>query len=193
MDVRILSGNSALAEYGPLVPDLHAGCGPIGGMEAALAHSVFDWNLFLPVDLPLLPTAFLEHWVRSTVAEERRGLRLAIFTVSGVPQHTLLMIHRDAGSYVDRAVERGDYKLFTVLEGAGRDLAKQRGLMLGRVFQNARWDEGGGFSAGGGTHSQPWETITMAQQAARALWFANLNTPEEFAEAARHSDALDTV
>jgi molybdopterin-guanine dinucleotide biosynthesis protein A len=30
-----------------------------------------------------------------------------------------------------------------------------------------------------------------AQQAARALWFANLNTPEEFAEAVRHSDALD--
>jgi hypothetical protein len=24
------------------------------------------------------------------------------------------------------------------------------------------------------------------------LWFANLNTPEEFAEAERHIDALDT-
>jgi molybdenum cofactor guanylyltransferase len=191
MDVRILSGNSAFAAYAPLLPDRHPGCGPIGGMEAALAHSVFDWTLFLPVDLPLLPTAFLEHWVRATVAEEQHGLRLALFTVSGVPQPTLLMIHRDAASYIGRAVERGDYKLFPALEGAGRDLAKRRGLMLGRIFQNARWDEGGGFSAGGGIHSQPWETITEAQQAARALWFANLNTPEEFAEAVRHSDALD--
>jgi molybdopterin-guanine dinucleotide biosynthesis protein A len=33
---------------------------------------------------------------------------------------------------------------------------------------------------------------TEAQQRAQSLWFANLNTPEEFAEAERHVDALDT-
>jgi molybdopterin-guanine dinucleotide biosynthesis protein A len=134
MDVRTLSGNSALAAYAPLVPDLHAGCGPIGGMEAALAHSLFDWNLFLPVDLPLLPAAFLDCWVRSTVAEEQRGLRLALFTVSGVPQPTLLMIHRDAACYIGQAVDRGDLKLFSVLEGAaGTRLSKCALGRWGRV------------------------------------------------------------
>jgi molybdopterin-guanine dinucleotide biosynthesis protein A len=34
--------------------------------------------------------------------------------------------------------------------------------------------------------------MTDAQQAAKHLWFANLNTPEDFAEAERHVDALDT-
>jgi molybdopterin-guanine dinucleotide biosynthesis protein A len=34
--------------------------------------------------------------------------------------------------------------------------------------------------------------LTKAQGAARHLWFANLNTPQEFAEAERHVDALDT-
>jgi molybdopterin-guanine dinucleotide biosynthesis protein A len=34
--------------------------------------------------------------------------------------------------------------------------------------------------------------LTKAQRAARHLWFANLNTPQEFAEAERHVDALDT-
>jgi hypothetical protein len=33
---------------------------------------------------------------------------------------------------------------------------------------------------------------TEAQQRAFPLWFSNLNTPEEFAEAQRHVDALDT-
>ena len=38
-EVHILSANPALAAYAPLIPDIHPGCGPIGGMEAALAHS----------------------------------------------------------------------------------------------------------------------------------------------------------
>ena len=37
-DVRVLSANSALAPYAPLVPDLHPDCGPIGGIEVALTH-----------------------------------------------------------------------------------------------------------------------------------------------------------
>ena len=39
--------------YAPVVEDLHPDCGPLGGIEAALASSSSDWNLFLPVDLPL--------------------------------------------------------------------------------------------------------------------------------------------
>jgi molybdenum cofactor guanylyltransferase len=34
--------------------------------------------------------------------------------------------------------------------------------------------------------------LTEAQRSAEGLWFANLNTPEEFAEAEKHLDALDT-
>ena len=37
-DVHILSGNMELAPYAPLVEDLHPGCGPIGGLEAAFEH-----------------------------------------------------------------------------------------------------------------------------------------------------------
>jgi hypothetical protein len=37
-----------------------------------------------------------------------------------------------------------------------------------------------------------WGEITKAQWAAQALWFANLNTPQDFAEAEAHIEALDT-
>ncbi len=67
-DVHILSGNMELAAYAPLVQDLHPGCGPIGGIEAALAHSYDEWNLFLPVDMPFFPSAFLSAWVGANVA-----------------------------------------------------------------------------------------------------------------------------
>ena len=73
-----------------------------------------------------------------------------MFTVDGVPQPALAMVHRDVIPFVTSAVERGKFKLYPVLEQAGKELA------------------------------------------AKHLWFANLNTPEEFAEAERHLDALDT-
>jgi molybdopterin-guanine dinucleotide biosynthesis protein A len=34
--------------------------------------------------------------------------------------------------------------------------------------------------------------MTDIQRTALPFWFANVNTPEEFAEAERHLDALDT-
>ncbi len=115
MIVNILSSNPALAPFAPLISDLHPGRGPIGGIEAVLAHSIFDWNLFLPVDMPFLPTAFLNSWVRSTFADEASGVRIAIFTIDGTPQPTLLLIHRGAAPHISQAIERGSFKLISVL------------------------------------------------------------------------------
>jgi molybdopterin-guanine dinucleotide biosynthesis protein A len=195
MDVRVLSGNPQHAAYAPIVPDVHPGCGPLGGMEAALARSVFVWNLFMPVDMPFLPSAFLDHWVRQILGEEKRGARLAMFTVNGVPQPTMVMVHRDVAPFVTNAVERGEFKLYPILELAGRELAVGQGVLLGRAFVNRPWDERGSFHATPnqfGPRQEAWMATTEAQQAAKHLWFANLNTPEEFAEAERFVDALDT-
>jgi molybdenum cofactor guanylyltransferase len=166
--VHILSSNPALADYAPLVPDLHPNTGPIGGIEAALTHSSSDWNLILPVDVPFLPATFIEAWVRSTLADEY-GVRIRLFTIDGVPQPTVLLIHREAAPYISEAIQCGDYKLFPVLEAAGRDLATGSGFSRGLVFRNGA--PGAGFLS---------------------FWFANLNTPEDFAEAEANIAALDT-
>ena len=195
MDVRILSANKDLARYAPIVPDLHPGCGPIGGIETGLVHSAFDWNLFMPVDMPLLPTAFLYHWVRQTLIDARRGARIAMFTVENKPQPTLAMVHRDVTPFVTAAVEQGEFKLYPVLERAGRELSARQGVLLGMAFCNLPWTSQSTFWATPNTfgpRQEVWLATTEAQQAAKHLWFANLNTPEEFAEAERHVDALDT-
>jgi molybdenum cofactor guanylyltransferase len=195
MDVRVLGANPEFAAYAPIVPDLHPDCGPLGGMEAALSHSVFDWNLFMPVDMPFLPSAFLHNWVRRTLMDQTRGARLAMFTVDGVPQPALAMVHRDVIPFVTRAVERGKFKLYPVLEQAGKELAAKQGILLGMAFRNMPWNDQATFWATPnlfGPRQEVWLATTEAQQAAKHLWFANLNTPEEFAEAERHLDALDT-
>lgn len=195
IDVRILGSNPALEAYAPLVPDLHPGCGPLSGLEAALTQSVFDWNLFLPVDMPFLPSAFLDSWVRAILLDEKRGARIAIFTVEGIPQPALALIHRDVLPFVVEALESNQLKLFPVLERAGKVLAVSQGVLVGHAFRNMPWGAEGQFSSTGpvyGPPQEPWRTTTKDQQEAKNLWFSNINTPEDLAVAERIVAALDT-
>jgi molybdopterin-guanine dinucleotide biosynthesis protein A len=195
MDVRILGNNEELAAFAPMVPDIHPGCGPMSGMEAGLRHTVLEWNLFMAVDMPFVPSAFLFDWLRRSVSAKRNEVfgaaRVQMFEDSGRPQPGLCLLHRDVASFLTGAIERGEFKLMPVLEEAGRALAARDGFVPGV----------GGFfclplmkfhSAPDWARGVDWMHTTEAQQRARPLWFANLNTPEEFAEAEQHVDALDT-
>jgi molybdopterin-guanine dinucleotide biosynthesis protein A len=191
MDVRVLSDNPELAKFAPIVQDLHPDCGPMGGMEAALVHSVFDWNLFLPVDMPFLPSAFIAGWLRDWLPEERRkGSRVRMFTVDGRPQSGFCLLHKDVAPFLSEALELAEFKLLPVFEAAGRELALRQGLFPDAGLWNVPMT---GFRATRrNTPGEDWWATTDAQNTAKHLWFANLNTPEEFSEAERHLDALDT-
>jgi len=191
-DVVISSSNPRLAAYAPLIADRHPGCGPIGGMEAALLQSAQEWNLFLPVDVPFLPTVYLYGWLRSMETMRLEGMRAMIFTVDGAPQPTVALVHRDIGPRLTRAIERGEYKLLPALESAAREVAEQSGFPAARgLWKLPYWAE---FKSGTKRPDEvtDWWCITEAQRQYSAHWFDNLNTPEEFAEAERHVDALDT-
>jgi molybdopterin-guanine dinucleotide biosynthesis protein A len=193
-DVAILSSNPALNAYAPLVPDLHPGCGPLGGIEAALAHSPYDWILTLPVDLPFVPTGLLDRWVRQvTNRHSRRKFRVAMFRVFGRPQPTLLLIHRDAAPLIADAVARREFKLLPALEHVAAQLAQQDAPVYETVPYILPVDEHLRWIGSSEPHPGPqWRVPTPAQLAAQSLWFANLNTPEDFALAQAHLAALDT-
>ncbi len=56
---RICGSRSDLARFADVVPDNFSQSGPLAGIEAALAVSDSELNLFVPVDLPGLPAEFL--------------------------------------------------------------------------------------------------------------------------------------
>ena len=156
-DVHILSGRPELGAFASLVVDLHPGCGPMGGVEAALLHASRAWCLFVPVDMPFLPVEFLREWLRHVLLLPEA--RIALFTIGGRPQPTLCMLHQDVLPFVQQAMREGKYKMNTMLEAAGQGLAAERGAKFDEVFLNRRFaDEG---------------------------IFANLNTPDDFAKAER--------
>ena len=159
-EVRILSGDPELARYGELVRDLHPGCGPVGGMEAALVSSGADWLLFVPVDVPLLPFELLARWVRDVLGRTASGVRMSGFVVDGELEPAVLLLHRDAAAGIAECVADNRLKIAVALEWTAEKLAHALGVRSGDVF---------------------WRVELLDTESAR--WFSNLNTPEELAEA----------
>ena len=184
-EVSILGNRDELEAYAPLVRDLHEGCGPLGGIEAALAHSTKAWNLFMAVDMPFLPVGFLDVWVRSVL--EKGRARVALFTVDGRPQPALCLVHKEVAPFVTGAMQRGEFKLFPVLMEAATQLAGRFGVELNEVLLN--FPRSGEFAAFDGG-LKGW-VPTEVQRGASHLWFANLNTPEEFAAVEAFAGVLD--
>jgi molybdopterin-guanine dinucleotide biosynthesis protein A len=154
-NVHILSSRPELAAFGPLVADLHPGCGPLGGIEAALLHTSTAWSLFLAVDMPFVPSSFLNIWTEEIVA--LKNARLSLFTLDGKPQPALCLIHRELAPFFQQAIDRKDFKLFPTFEGMARAIAIKLGA--------------------------PFDEVMVVRPVENETWFANLNTPEEFAVA----------
>jgi molybdopterin-guanine dinucleotide biosynthesis protein A len=203
-DVNILGSDPELETTAPLVRDIHSGCGPLSGIEAALVHSRHDWNLILPVDMPFLPTRLLDDWLWSTLHKRSRlakwlsfwrpepidEIRISMVSVDATPHPALLIIHREIAPYLTRALERGEFKLLPTLESAAKDIAAKAKISQERAFLKKQWDDPYAPAVQGA--DDPWRFMSKEQGANCSRWFANLNTPEEFAEAERHVDALDT-
>jgi molybdopterin-guanine dinucleotide biosynthesis protein A len=124
-----------LEPYSPVLPDLHPGCGPLSGIEAALAAGASavlpqcsTWNtpgpslgrspassavLFLPVDLPLLPVSFLLLLLERA---ERTAALATIPLLGGRPQPLCAVYRTELLPGITAALESGEYKVMRVLE-----------------------------------------------------------------------------
>lgn len=191
--VCILGSRPELSPFAPLVPDLRESCGPLGGMEAALSHTLYDWSLVLPVDMPFLPAALLRCWANIVVS--RPSARVACFVVDDVPQPALCLLHREMLPFLTEAAQQGRFKLYPALVQAALQLATRSGSASDAVFLQRRWMVNAALpllrelQAEAGEESR--EFLSPAQRAASNLWFENLNTPEQFAESQQHLDAVE--
>ena len=170
-DVRICSNRLELGGYAPVVPDIVAPeqaatnatedtastIGPLGGLVAALETTSSEWNLFLPVDLPLLPVEFLA----ALLERARKGSSLAVIPyLEGRPQPLCAAYHRDLLSGLWQAVAEGKNKVILAVESAARTTQAARPTST--------------------RHGIDRYEVNAAKS---ANWFLNLNTPEELKQA----------
>jgi molybdopterin-guanine dinucleotide biosynthesis protein A len=112
---RICGSRPDLAAYAEVIPDNFPDSGPLGGIEAALAVSDTDLNLFLPVDLPGLPLEFLR-WL----ADRARAFSAVatIPTFAGRPQPLCAVYSRRLLPGLRAALAAGDRKVVTAISAA---------------------------------------------------------------------------
>jgi molybdenum cofactor guanylyltransferase len=109
-----------LSSHIEIIPDAIAGCGPLGGIVAALESSQTEWNLFLAVDLPLIPVEFLQGLVKYT-HDGRSSMPEALCIlplVEGLPQPLCGIYHLSLALGLRRALEEGRYKIIRALNFA---------------------------------------------------------------------------
>lgn len=155
---RIVGSRPDLATFAPIIPDNYPLMGPLGGIEAALAASDAEQNLFLPVDLPQLPVEFL-HWMIGRVA-----LTNALATIprrQGRPEPVCAIYNRALLPHVQAALSAGYAKVMHAVERA----ALETGLRIDS------------FDVEPIAAAQSWDQTIPVHR-----WFQNLNTPADLAK-----------
>lgn len=118
---RICGSRPDLAQFAEVIPDNFSSCGPLAGIEAALAVSSTELNLFLPVDLPLLPAA-LVRWLLA-----RAEASQAVATIPAVgdrPQPLCAIYSRRLLDGIRRSLGAGDRKVIQGIAAAAEALGE---------------------------------------------------------------------
>jgi molybdenum cofactor guanylyltransferase len=139
--------------------DAHPDCGPLSGMETALARSEAALVMVLGVDLPLLPTQFLAWMLRRA---STTGAVVTMPRLLGEPQPLCAVYRRELLPEITAALEADDYKVMNMVE---------RATSAGRLdcFDAERVAATGAWRSAVPTHQQ----------------FMNCNTPAELKVAQR--------
>lgn len=156
---RIAGARPELSSFAPVIADLHPGCGPLSGIEAALAASTMPLNVFLPVDMPLLPGQFLLWMLRRA---EITGAVVTVPRINGWPQPLCAVYHRQLLDHITASLLAGEYKVMPVVTASA---PRHRAIDVFDV-----------------------ELVASANPELLALsrlplyrWFHNCNTPEDMA------------
>jgi molybdopterin-guanine dinucleotide biosynthesis protein A len=159
---RIAAARSDLSSHAAVIADLHPGCGPLSGIEAALAASAQPLNVFLPVDLPLLPPPFLL-WMlqRATIT----GALMTVPRINGWPQPLCAVYHRDLLGHITASLVAGEHKVMSVVTAAARAHSPAHNIDIFDVELVASSD----------AQMPAFSPLPLYR------WFHNCNTPEDMA------------
>jgi molybdopterin-guanine dinucleotide biosynthesis protein A len=120
-DVAILGSAELYSELAPVYEDLFPGCGPLGGIHAALSNSQTEYNLVIAVDTPFLLPEFLSYLAERAVAG-----RAVVTTpeINAYTQPLCTVYSRAFLPIAERALKSGNYKI-TPLFPRGQTLVIQ--------------------------------------------------------------------
>jgi molybdopterin-guanine dinucleotide biosynthesis protein A len=156
---KIAGARSPLARFAQEIPDTWPDFGPLGGIHAALSAEVADWNLFLPVDLPLMPASLLACLLQRAALT---GQPVTATRLNGRLEPFPVLLHRSVLPFVAQRLEAGRTACHQAWQSIPQELATQLDAV-------------------------PVESLVQCGQCSHPadlppiLWFQSANTPDELA------------
>lgn len=141
-EVRIVGDPDRFAPFVPVIEDIFPGCGPLGGIHAALRSSSADLNLIVAVDMPFVTPDLLRYLV------ERARNSSAIVTVPhcGAGNQPLCAVYRrEFADLAQKALKQGRFKIDSLFtdestEVIGAEQLEEKGFSQ-EMFRNLNTPE----------------------------------------------------
>lgn len=109
-EVFILGVAQRYGAFGPTIADVFPGCGPLGGIHAALTRTKTELNLIIGVDTPFLSPALLGYIVdRALKGRETKTVTAPV--INDYPQPLCAVYSRKFLPVAEQALKAGRYKI----------------------------------------------------------------------------------
>lgn len=109
LNVRIVGDGEKFAPFAPVVEDVFAGQGPLGGIHAALRSSNSDLNLMLAVDAPFVSRALLQYLIRE--ARHAPDATVVVPCCNGHRQPLCAIYRREFSDSAEKALIAGKNRI----------------------------------------------------------------------------------
>jgi molybdopterin-guanine dinucleotide biosynthesis protein A len=120
-DVSILGRHDLYGSLAPVYEDIFPGCGPLGGIHAALSGSQTQFNLVIAVDTPFLVPNFLSYLAERAIAS---GSVVTTPEIEDYTQPLCTVYSLDFLPIAENALKLGNYKIVPLFP-RGRTLVIQ--------------------------------------------------------------------
>ena len=107
-DVAVLGTYERYGSLAPVYEDIHPGCGPLGGIHAALSNSQTAFNLVIAVDTPFLVPDFLSYLAERALES---GMVVTTPEIDDYTQPLCTVYSLDFLPIAERAIRSGSYKI----------------------------------------------------------------------------------
>lgn len=109
-----------------VVEDVFPGCGPLGGIHAALHATRTELNLILAVDMPFVPVNFLARLLER--AQSSLSAQVVAPRWGGVPQATCSVCRRAFRTACEQRLRQGLYKVQDAMTAVPAEFIEEEGI-----------------------------------------------------------------
>lgn len=157
LPVAIAGARSSLEAYAPVIPDAESGLGPLGGICSALRSTEARHAVFLPVDLPRMPSSlivFLLEYAQIT------GRVVALVSVNAFPETFPVVLDRAALPTLEQQLAAGRRSCYAAFQRAAAALGQSVAVPPAELLAQSG-------------HVRHPDALPTAR------WFLNVNSPRD--------------